>query len=291
MRTRTISAVGIAVVGLVPTTLGGPVFALLMATLGLIGYREYLAMTARVAARATTPMTGYAAVAAFAVAALGGWGHGPAMGITAAAVGVPIVLLVFAPDQAGAFVAWALAVAGSLYLGLPVYAAVALRRAGGTIDAGWVDGLADAASLGWSAAPRGLAWVLVVVLVAWIGDSAAYLVGRAWGRRPLIPRVSPKKTVEGAVGGLAGSTLVGGLGVALFGLGVSPLIGAIVGLALGAIGQVGDLAESLLKRQAGVKDSGSFIPGHGGALDRIDALLFVFPVGWLVAELVDRYVG
>ena len=116
----------------------------------------------------------------------------------------------------------------------------------------------------------------------------AYLVGRAVGRRPLIPRISPKRTVEGAVGGLAGSASTGALCVALFGLGISPVIGFVLGALLGVIGQLGDQVESLLKRQASVKDSGSLIPGHGGMLDRIDALLFTLPAGWITATLVDR---
>ena len=156
------------------------------------------------------------------------------------------------------------------------------------VEAEWLAGLANAVSFGWVAAPRGLAWVLVVIVVTWLGDSAAYLVGRSWGRRRLAPRLSPKKTLEGSLGGLAAATIAGVVCVPLFGLGISPLLGAGFGAGLGIIGQVGDLAESLLKRQARVKDSGSLIPGHGGILDRIDAQLFAFPAGWLLADLIDR---
>ncbi len=104
----------------------------------------------------------------------------------------------------------------------------------------------------------------------------------------MLPRVSPKKTVEGSIGGLVGSALAGGIGSAVFGLGVSPWVGTAVGLGLGLVGQIGDLGESLLKRQVGVKDSGALIPGHGGVLDRIDALLFALAVGWPLVHVIDR---
>lgn len=288
MRTRAISSVGVVVVGLLPAILGGPVFAALMAMLGIVGYWEFSALAARVGGGVVLPRIGLLAGLGFAIAALAGDGNGPVLGVAAAAVGAPLIALLLRRDATGAFVAWALAAAGSVYLGLPIYAAVALRGTAGATDAEWLDRLADGAALGWEAAPRGLAWILVVISATWLGDTMAYLVGRSMGRHPLVPRVSPNKTVEGAVGGLAGSALAGGLGVALFGLDVGPPLGALVGGVVGAVGQVGDLAESLLKRQAGVKDSGGLIPGHGGALDRIDALLFALPVGWLVADLVDR---
>ncbi len=132
--------------------------------------------------------------------------------------------------------------------------------------------------------------MLVVILITWLSDSGAYLVGRSFGRRQLIPVVSPKKTVEGLAGGLVAAALTGALGVALFGLDVSWIYGLLLGIAIGVIGVVGDLAESILKRQAGVKDSGTLIPGHGGMLDRIDALLFTFTAGWYLATLIDRIV-
>jgi phosphatidate cytidylyltransferase len=124
------------------------------------------------------------------------------------------------------------------------------------------------------------------MVATWIGDTAAFLVGRRLGGIKLAPRISPNKTIAGAVSGLVGSALVGAIGFQTFGMG-SAWLGIASGALIGTAGQLGDLAESFLKRQAGVKDSGNVIPGHGGVLDRIDALLFAFPAGWLIATLID----
>jgi phosphatidate cytidylyltransferase len=121
-------------------------------------------------------------------------------------------------------------------------------------------------------------WLMFALLAAWAGDTAALYVGRAFGRHPMAPRVSPAKSWEGAVGSSAGALLACGV-YAHYLLPATPL-GVV--LALAAVGnvaaQVGDLFESALKRGAGVKDSGSILPGHGGWLDRIDASLFSVPV-------------
>lgn len=126
--------------------------------------------------------------------------------------------------------------------------------------------------------------VLLPLAVTWAGDSAAFFVGRSIGKTPLAPRVSPGKTVEGGVGGLVASVAAGvGAGFVLEGFGtapLTPLAGGAIGLVLGAAAQVGDLAESVLKREAGVKDSGTILPGHGGALDRLDALFFTLPLAY-----------
>jgi phosphatidate cytidylyltransferase len=130
--------------------------------------------------------------------------------------------------------------------------------------------------------------ILLLFAVIWGGDTLAYFVGRSIGRRPLAVRISPKKTVEGAIGGLLGSVLAA-LGVRFAfprahpnPAGVFILVVLLVALA----GQVGDLAESALKRGAEVKDSGGVLPGHGGMLDRLDSLLFAAPTLWLVLTAV-----
>lgn len=139
--------------------------------------------------------------------------------------------------------------------------------------------------------PNGPSLVAFLLCVVWVGDIAALYVGRAWGRHKLAPRISPNKTWEGAIGSVAGSVLMAG---ALLGLAelLQQWDSAILSfpgdywywLVLAAVvnvaAQVGDLAESALKRSAGVKDSGSLLPGHGGVLDRIDALLLAAPVLW-----------
>jgi phosphatidate cytidylyltransferase len=110
-------------------------------------------------------------------------------------------------------------------------------------------------------------------------DSSAYFVGGTFGRRRLAPNISPNKSVEGALAGLAAAAIVATL--IGFGLQVPPLLMAGYGLAIAAATIVGDLVESFIKRQTGVKDSGVLIPGHGGLLDRMDSLLFCAPIAVL----------
>nr|WP_066727532.1 phosphatidate cytidylyltransferase [Desulfuromonas sp. DDH964] len=133
--------------------------------------------------------------------------------------------------------------------------------------------------------PDGRGWVFLVMLVVMAGDSAAYFSGINFGRHKLYPAISPKKSIEGAIGGLLGSLA----GAFLAKLWFLPMLTGIdtlfLGLVLGSVGQLGDLFESMLKRSFGVKDSGTLIPGHGGILDRLDSLLFVFPLAYYYALL------
>jgi len=120
--------------------------------------------------------------------------------------------------------------------------------------------------------------VFLVALLTWSTDTAAYLFGVAFGRHKLMPRVSPNKSIEGAVGGLVGAGLVGWYLTGNLTPFMTPVAGALLGLVVGIMGQLGDLVESLIKRDAGIKDSAQLIPGHGGVLDRFDSLLFTAPV-------------
>lgn len=120
--------------------------------------------------------------------------------------------------------------------------------------------------------------VLLLFFVVWSSDTAAYFVGTSFGRRPLAPRVSPKKTVEGAVAGVLGALFAAFLASVWFYRRLSLIDCVVLGLGLGTIGLLGDLVESMLKRGAGLKDSASLVPGHGGILDRVDSLLYAGPL-------------
>jgi phosphatidate cytidylyltransferase len=230
----------------------------------------------------------------------------------AAALGAAEVVMMFAP--LGLPELYGIAVAGLFPLapwlaggGFPTWAPVALPFAGiGLLtlhlfrtDLEAVPRRASAVALAWIyVAPVvasivslrlrfGFGWVLLAFVLAWANDTAAYFAGRFLGRHKMFPRISPKKTWEGFAGGAAGS-VAGALAMRA----IDPVgdlarvsIGGAVLLGLGAavLGPLGDLAESMLKRAAQVKDSGWLIPGHGGLLDRIDALLFVAPWVWVFA--------
>lgn len=124
----------------------------------------------------------------------------------------------------------------------------------------------------------GIDWILLLVTITWVGETAAYVAGSLIGRRKLAPTVSPKKTVEGAVAQVVASIAAAVVAHATFFSGLPLAHGIAVGALLGVVGQVGDLAESVMKRSVGTKDTAQLIPGHGGILDRIDGLLFNAPV-------------
>jgi phosphatidate cytidylyltransferase len=150
----------------------------------------------------------------------------------------------------------------SLYLGLPIGALVVIRERGG---------------------PQMLFLLMLTVIVS---DTAQYYSGRLFGRRPLAPMVSPKKTIEGAIGGFVVGAAVFAAAGAWWLPDMPVALRAALGLTLVALGIAGDLFESMLKRSASVKDSSALIPGHGGVLDRIDALLFAAPIYYVVLQHV-----
>jgi phosphatidate cytidylyltransferase len=283
MKQRSISATGIVIVSIVPAILGNPVFMLAIMAIMALAYRELLQLM-----RLADPIfriAGYGAIVAAAVAA---WlqPDGTYLPIVLAlGTLVPLGITVFRESSTSEPTDWSLSVGAAFYLALPAFAAVALRGAEGSVDSDWFQDAATSIP-GQDATAAGLAWFLLALLVTWMSDTAAYLVGKSVGKNKLIPRVSPNKTIEGAIGGLVASGITGVLCTLLFGLPVHPLTAFLLGIVLGAVGMIGDLSESMLKRRAGVKDSGSLIPGHGGMLDRIDALIFVLVATWALQPLL-----
>ena len=168
-------------------------------------------------------------------------------------------------DPRDGVVAWVATVFGAVYVGLIAFV-LHLAAAAPAVPGD--------AQLHVLSAAQG--WILLLVLGVWSFDTGAYLVGRQIGRHKFLTHISPSKSVEGVVGGLVATTLVTCLMLA--GLGQVWLGGLVLGPLIGFAAQAGDLAESMLKRAAGAKDSGTLIPGHGGILDRIDSFLFAGPV-------------
>ncbi|HEY2323400.1 MAG TPA: phosphatidate cytidylyltransferase [Thermoanaerobaculia bacterium] len=137
--------------------------------------------------------------------------------------------------------------------------------------------------------PVGPKLVFFLLIVVWIGDAGAYYTGRAFGKHKLSPRISPKKTVEGLVGGLA-TSMIAAVVIHFTFFPEFPLLHAVIaGVILSACGVIGDLAESLWKRSADVKDSGTLIPGHGGFLDRFDSIFFTAPILYTYWSLIVHH--
>jgi phosphatidate cytidylyltransferase len=194
-------------------------------------------------------------------------------GLVAATLVAAILLLAAVgftrSDPKAGFMTWAMTSFGVAYVGLllPAIVLVAhLAPAGGS----------PGTAVGPLGLGSGVAWALTLVLVVWGYDTGAYLTGRWLGRRHLVEHISPSKTVEGLAGGLGLVTVAAGIGAFLIGL--DPWHPLVIGPLVGLAAQAGDLAESMLKRAAGRKESGFLVPGHGGILDRVDSFMFAAPV-------------
>jgi len=169
------------------------------------------------------------------------------------------------PDPRDGLATWMTTVFGAFYVALLAF----VVRLGHVAPA-----LPDGAPLLQLGPERG--WILLLVLGVWAYDTGAYFVGRRFGRRRFLAHLSPSKTYAGLVGGTVAATIV--VALLLAGLGQPPVAGLVLGPLVALASQAGDLAESMLKRAAGAKESGTLIPGHGGILDRVDSFLFAAPV-------------
>lgn len=260
--TRVLSALVLLPIVIGAVWLLPPIATLAMALLASgLAFVEYAALAAALGAYVPRAVSGTAVLAA--CAAVGG-GFAPAEVVLMTAC-ISIGALAVGSGQPGPAILRdaAAAMLPVVYIGLPLGALAAVRA---------------------SAGPQA---VLLLILSIVVSDSAQYYTGRALGRRPLAPSISPKKTLEGALGGLVFGTIA----VVVGGRVVFPssgfLILVLVGASISALGIVGDLFESLLKRSAGVKDSSALIPGHGGVLDRIDSWLFAAPVYYVFVRYLQ----
>ncbi|HAS04317.1 MAG TPA: phosphatidate cytidylyltransferase [Dehalococcoidia bacterium] len=177
----------------------------------------------------------------------------------------PPVGMILRRNKENSFLSWAWTLTGILYIGWLLSHYIALREL-----------------------EMGREWVYYALLVTFATDTFAYFIGKTWGKHKLAPAISPKKTIEGALGGLLGAVIISVLTVWLFSLPVNYGIAVFVGIAVSIFGQLGDLFESLFKRNMGVKDSGNSLPGHGGFLDRVDSIVFT---GVVVYYYVVLFVG
>ncbi|HUY96121.1 MAG TPA: phosphatidate cytidylyltransferase [Verrucomicrobiae bacterium] len=262
---RLISGAVLAALVVAAALAGGPAFLGVSALALLVGLEEFRRLGARMGCEPAWWLMGPLAGLLLLRGVIPG-GSALEVGIGLALLpGLPLLLL--RSHRERPFVAFAMGVAGAVWLGDGLGFLVLLRRAPlPHSEAGGV--------------------VLAVLAVAVVSDTAAYLVGSTVGRHPFFPSISPHKTVEGAVAGLAAAVVL--MAVVLPGLRPQvPLAAAIgCGLLAGAASQAGDLVESQLKRSAGVKDAGGWIPGHGGLLDRLDSVVLVGPVVYSILRVL-----
>ena len=272
MRERAISAAVIAAVVIVAFLLGQPWLTIGLAILALLAAIEVFGLLPR----AGFPVELLPGIAAPPLAVLAlGWLE-PVPGVAAVFVAAVIVVTAFdafrRPDVRDGFLAWLGGTFGAIYTSLLAFVAAVLVVASEVPEDALLGGLLDG----------GRTWLLVLVLTVWSFDTFAYLSGRTFKRGRFLNHISPHKTWSGVVGGTIAAVVVGG--ALSWAAGQWLPGGLVMGLLVAVAGQAGDVAESMLKRAAGAKDSGSLIPGHGGALDRVDSFLFAGPV--MVAYLI-----
>jgi len=275
VRQRALSAAIFVPPLLIVLALGEPWFGGLIAVFVAVAAWE----TVRLVRAAGYPAVAPVAVAGALVVAADTASIGqlrPYADLLVAAVLVVAAFAVFLePDVKVGFAAWMGTTFAAVYVGL-LGALVRLGQIAPPLTAS-----APASELG---AERG--WILLVILLVWSFDTGAYAVGIALGKRKFLSHISPSKSYWGLFGGLAASTAVAVAG--LWALGQPPVMGLALGPVLGAVAQAGDLAESMLKRAAGAKDSGGLIPGHGGILDRVDSFIFAAPVAAIFVTALVR---
>ena len=266
LRTRVLSSMVLIPLVAAVTYAGGWVLAGALLVVVALAARELLALMAAAGYRPLLPATILVMAALLIVAR---FPEPNLLGLVLAlsVIGTLIWHLLRSPEG-NPTQSWALTLGTALWLGWLISHFVLLRD------------LSEPFGLG-----LGTRWLVLMFLVTWINDSTAYFVGKAIGRHPCCPYLSPKKTWEGTIGGwiggLAATVLLGAWLVDL------PWVhGLILGAIVATVAPLGDLAKSMVKRQMGVKDFSSLIPGHGGMLDRIDSLLFVAPVVYYYAVLV-----
>lgn len=257
---RVIAAAVLLPLVVVVTYLGGLAFALLVTAAALLAGYEFFALMRKGGFRPQT-LTGLAIVLLMALDSLEPRWNLLAPGLTAAVV-LSLTWELFRSGRSPVPTAdWALTLAGGIYVGWLARHFILLRG---------VDG--------------GYTLTMLAFLVTWAGDSGAYFVGLLWGKRPFWPRLSPRKTWEGTIGGW----LTGVFAALILGMlaGIAPLHSLGIGVVVSTLAPFGDLSVSMFKRQVGVKDSSNLIPGHGGMLDRVDSLLFTVAGVYYYATLV-----
>ena len=263
LRQRLLTAVILVPVVVGAFLLGTPWLVALILLVAVLAAREAFTMLGR-DGRPVLPLLGV--VLALAITATGALPADPLMGAYVPAAGVILAAIAAFrwADPGDGAEAWVRTVFGAAYIGLLAFILRIL-----VLD----PPLPAGAPLAWFGGGR--AWLIALVAGVWTYDSAAYATGRLFGRHKFMAHISPKKTWEGVIGGIVGATAVSAL--VLWGLGRSPLEALALGPLVGVTAQAGDLAESVLKRASGAKDSGTLFPGHGGMLDRIDSFVFAAP--------------
>jgi len=282
-RQRARSSVGVVVVGIVPALFGVWGVVALFAILSVITLTELRAMFGQRNHAIILPICASVVLLAI-VAVAADWPGWVFSALAAATLVAPAGALIFSRSSDGTLTSWTTTVFATIYIAIPVGHVVAVRQIVGVTSGagGWLTHLEK--TLGFGSMALGLAWFLLALVTTWLTDTFAYLTGRTFGKHPMALLISPKKTWEGFAGGIAGAILTAVIVNWCFGIGMRVIVAVLTGVLIALAATVGDLAESLLKRQTGVKDSGALIPGHGGVLDRIDGLLFAFIVVYYVAR-------